>query len=266
MSDIKTKFTLNPNYKNFAPQATQIELATLSDVDNLGLFCLLIPFLILIAFCFVGLAVIAALSIGRETLFKYDSQIITAQVMNCEIGYVEGRAFPRLNYTFKVENQTYKGNVSDRNIDRYSCENYPSDTTLQLRYLRSDPRFSRETDYRDDYSSFFSTVTCIGSMIMLWITMSLSRALYRYLEATSIAGQLKRTGILLEGELVSIRGMFRAKGSYVVVAHYKFMSPHSSLITGYSEAHRSDLKGSPLPLIGTPVTILYADDHSHMML
>jgi len=91
--------------------------------------------------------------------------------------------------------------------------------------------------------------------------------------------QLVKTGVILNGTIANIRikeqrfsyrdkdfQMKEYRGTYYIVVTYTFKTPDQRMISGEQIRIREDLRDRPLPPIGTPIRVLYADDHTHVML
>lgn len=79
---------------------------------------------------------------------------------------------------------------------------------------------------------------------------------------------LRRQGEIRDGEVIQCLGKKegQSKHGLVVSVRYKFLSPQGIELAGKQVALRNDLIGKPLPEPGTPVTVLYANDHIHCIL
>ncbi|MFN8374501.1 MAG: DUF3592 domain-containing protein [Anaerolineae bacterium] len=77
--------------------------------------------------------------------------------------------------------------------------------------------------------------------------------------------RLAASGETLSGELTSASGGKDDYDHFQVVFRYTFLSPAGQTLRGTAYAQRDDLLNA-LPAPGTPVVVLYVDDHIHMAL
>ncbi len=121
------------------------------------------------------------------------------------------------------------------------------------------------------------TLVILSIGLGAWILLNRMRPKVRRIHR--LYQRLRLTRTVIDGELISLewRGydysyrdrMFRKYTviDYVITARYQFVSPTTgNVITGRVQRKRRDLKRVPLPPLGTPVRVLYADDEAHMML
>jgi hypothetical protein len=114
--------------------------------------------------------------------------------------------------------------------------------------------------------SVIAFVAYISGMAICYIV---GRALYRNIGRAFYALRNRfyaiPTGVFLEGEVTAVSGYSLSRtGAYYVRIWYQFMGPSKKMVKGYVEAQRQDLKKN-LPAVGTPITVLYGDEHNSMM-
>jgi hypothetical protein len=69
------------------------------------------------------------------------------------------------------------------------------------------------------------------------------------------------------GETISSKGYTDSDDDYQVTLRYCFQSPTTGKrIECTDQGQRNALKGIPLPEPGTPLAIMYADDHTYRVL
>lgn len=177
----------------------------------------------------------------------------------------------RASYSYVVDGQTFTGEHSIANLGS-RCEEYPAGVTYAGLYLLSNPAESRVVDERVStaawyrimsYAAFtFTGVSCgyVGIALILHLLLGLIGSL-RYL-------RLKSKGILLDGELVDIKEekVGRYKTDHRLNVTYRFQTPDGRTLTRKQCKIRNDLRLVKLPAVGTPVSVLYADDDAVVML
>ena len=80
--------------------------------------------------------------------------------------------------------------------------------------------------------------------------------------------KLRRTGTLIDGEIVKVEREEPRElhGPHYVIVTYKFETPDGRNLIRMMKNERYDLRNQNLPGIGTPVVVLYANDHAVIML
>ncbi len=78
--------------------------------------------------------------------------------------------------------------------------------------------------------------------------------------------KLTRDGQLIYGTITHFRSYTDSEGDLMVDAHYQFVTPRGSTFQNEERRVRNDLAGQPLPSVGTPVAIWYADDKTYRIL
>lgn len=269
---VKAKFTLDPAYRSFMPGKTTLKFETLSPLTDVSCGCAALVMMVLLP---VFLLVITALlyKAGEDVLFQLDGRDITASVTTCEMRrHAQRIKTPFVTYTYEVNGSTYSGDSPLPRI-AFDCDRYPVGTPLPVRYTALNPSQSRvlmDGIYPPALESLLLDLFIVvcGIPFLLAIFYGGIRSVIQYRHSKKIYPRLAQEGILLEGEITAIRGEERGKSvkNYYVIVEYAFLSPGKHRLTGQVEAIRGELQGKELPPIGTPVTILYADDNAHVML
>jgi hypothetical protein len=79
-------------------------------------------------------------------------------------------------------------------------------------------------------------------------------------------GRLYAQGQLLQGVILSVKGVGREQQDYLLEVEYRFTAPNGVEMTHKQRVVRDDLQAQPLPLVGTPVNVLYIGERSYMVL
>lgn len=258
MGDVKSKFTLHPQHKNFALGESEIDIQTLSPhlTSMRGCFTALMGavFMLLISLCLVTTVVSDVMTDQR---YAREGKEATAIVMACEFE----PKMSRLTYTYTVGETSY---THVEYVDHRICYELAIGTAIHIVYLMSEPATARHID-RDNFP--VNTIFLMLFICCLVIPFQCIRLMRRYLYGRYTRRTLAAAYHLLEGEITAINGYNPYKhDAYYVRVWYTFEAPRKKVLKGYAEAHRQDLKGQDLPPVGTPITVLYADNGSHMML
>ena len=275
MSTVKTKFTLHNNHKDFKLGISQVTsksvlpytyrmnpiMLILSTVTSIAIF-------MLIVFGILGFLV-------DRFLFNHFSEVVDAQIIACEVQYSsKGGYTPKLTYSY-VWNQTSFTDTAlmmgaHNNPD--FCEN-TLNKTIAIRVLTPNPKRTQpllaEASTLPLEGVIIIVVVLIGLLIFRDAVYESAESVMLHISAAIAPRRLNREGIILEGEIIYVVGFFSEPPKpypYVIGVIYRFENADKQQLTGYAEARRDDLKDSELPPIGTPVAVLYADDHAHMML
>jgi hypothetical protein len=270
MSTVKTTFTLHENYKDFT--LSKLEEKTLvpyslqftSERLLIQLIGMVFP-LIFLFYSFINGLVFPVL------LDRFGQQS-TAQVTECRMQQTKTGEVPHLYYTYFWKEQTFTGSQYIYGTsDRWAfCAQYAS-KTIPIRVLVLDPNHSSlliegAVPSLTDNLGQIAMLVFFGGLIFA-IFYNILYSVVIQIRARSAYPRLLRQGIVLEGEIVTIRGWTHSKTrAYIVSIVYSVESPRKKYLTGRAQARRDDLKGAELPSIGSPVAVLYADDHAHMML
>ncbi|MFN8530448.1 MAG: hypothetical protein U0670_17740 [Anaerolineae bacterium] len=67
-------------------------------------------------------------------------------------------------------------------------------------------------------------------------------------------------GEITKARLIDVGAKYRL---WRLSIDYCFTSPDGKQIIGKTKAHRNDLEGKALPTEGTPIKVLYLNDHYH---
>jgi hypothetical protein len=270
MMPVKTKFTLHSQYEDFKLNVLRHELKNLDQSTSkdsiifLSLKAIFAGFMLLAGVCTVYFLAIVPF------LFQHFSHETTAQVIECEmIKTKQYGPVPSLTYTYIWNDQPFVDHNSIYGYGMPECDSYLNQTAA-IRVLEPDPNQTRliaaETSHpvREDIGMFIAGLSmgafgAIGLYLFLYAIVQNMRAKHNFLRHT-------RSGVLLEGEIISIHGNRQVTTqAYIVTIVYGFEA-HKQYLTGRAEARRDDLYKAPLPPVGTPIAVLYADDHAHMML
>jgi hypothetical protein len=257
MSDVKSKFTLYAEYKDFVPRKTPIVFKSLSPRLNSVSQCLpmaFITFFILPLFLFWLIG-----SIGMKLTqdrFVREGNELTGIITSC--APVKSTQNVRVYYSYTFSSVRF----SDSQILNGPCENYVAGDSMKI-----SPGGANQL--------IVPFMMICGIPLVLLFLYQYVKTFIDFFYAWPNRSRLRTKGVLLEGEITSIsdnkhklrtRRPLERTTTYRIFIEYQFETPRKKILTGYTEAHRQDLLYQPLPPVGTPVTVLYADDHTHLML
>jgi hypothetical protein len=265
MSTVKT-FTLHENYKDFKPSQTEISLETLVPYSAQGPIGCLLPLLMFAGLMFITCIATIYHETGVPLLFQHFSQETVAQVIVCQVSETKPNNYVlQLAYSYTWNSRPLVGQANLYGHNPEGCASYLNQT-IAIRVLEPDPNQTRIAAQMSPAILLTFIAVVMGGFgaygVYLFLYVIILRIRVRFSHP-----RLTRAGILLEGEILSVRGYSPNKTrDYVVLVKYGFETPRKKYLKGYVEAKRNDLSATSLPPVGTPVAILYADDHAHMML
>jgi len=113
----------------------------------------------------------------------------------------------------------------------------------------------------------FTVVMCFTLIGGIWVALGemarLPGGIQYNLQQLREARDRLHFGILLDGEIMDVAGGKRGDG--LITIYYEFYNPEQKRLVGSSFAYRLDLEGR-VPLIGTPIHVLYINDYAHEVL
>ncbi|HEX2905801.1 MAG TPA: hypothetical protein VHO69_03000 [Phototrophicaceae bacterium] len=263
-----TPFILDPYYNNFQPQSqmTPFKAKTIGYIGNP------VPWQLWgLALFYIFMGALMTLGIGywlfREYQFHQSGHDLMVTVGSCEMVSGPKVAIPELAYTYTIAGKTYPSRSSLQSKQGH-CSDYPIGMELKARYLDT---ISPEVVVTDERVAQ-TTAEKIGVMVIaipvmlfcdagaVLLTLSI---IYHPINKRRYERLLKH-GLLLEGEIVQIRG--HRKSGYFVTVRYRFCVPDDRVLWGKQSHEREDLRKQELPPPGTPVKVYYADQHAYVML
>jgi hypothetical protein len=277
MIDAKNSFILHHEYKHFTPGTSELVFDTLIPYENevkkeggwwavIGLFLiLLLPFVMSLFFIYNTLII--------PLLFERFSTETTGQVVDCRIAERKIGDVPIITYAYTWNNRAYRGSSDIVGAGTSDCSAYQNQT-LTIIVLSVDPARSFPKIAQTPYFHSQESALLAGSLFLAFASLLFA---FQFLQTVLIYRRVGRifprlkNGTLLPGKILKVSG-YRTKNIigyrprvYVVTVTYEFETPSKRRLTGRAQAIRPELKDD-FPPVGTPVSVLYADDHAHMML
>lgn len=267
----KSKFLLNPNYRDFIPRKSKLDFKSLDAGNGWACGCMSV---VLPTFILASLLIPIALTFWLWDYWRFGTSGIDviATITECQIQQQgEDGSAPSIVYAYTFNGKTYKNRhtVWWRAVN---CDDFPIGTRLDAQYLLRDPSHSRITDADANTTLFwsitqFAGIIC-GGVLMIGFTSLGIMEVIKYILARRSYPLLRKKSILLEGEI--IKAEHKKRGEYndlhYVKITYEFETPDGRILTRSLSRRREDLKDKELPAAGTPVTVLYADDYAVIVL
>lgn len=167
-----------------------------------------------------------------------------------------------LIYQFNVNGSDTKF-TRKQAVRHATYEQHPEGSPVTVAYLPNNPNISRLAG-KDSDDSVMQTSLPV-SIFMVFFTGAFMVFLLRPVARDR---WLARNGRILEGKVVKCDGrMAGSKHRYFrLMVQYQFLSPSGLTLSGKQDARRDDMRYKLRPGPGTPVAVLYADDHNYKML
>lgn len=162
-----------------------------------------------------------------------------------------------ITYAFTVES-------SDGTTATYQREQYVPKAIyergigapLEVRFLPDDPSISRFNPHKPDYGM----TLIFGGAFLAMLGLS-GLFIWDYLSKKRLA----ESGKLIEGQFLSCQ-LSSVKNNFQMKTVYTFQSPSGKSIMGKQTDICNHMRGQLLPEVGTPVAVLYVNDHLYKML
>lgn len=248
-------FVLDRDYINFEPGSTYLKRSTVINarfIQNcLKALAVLLVFLVLLAIVLIHASF-------RDSLFRYSAQTADGLIESCELRNTRTGYARFVAYRFTVGELVYQ----DEARIPGDCTAYPAGSALSVRYITDNPQQSMPVPAlfleAKEYAGLLSWILPLNLIITLTIVI----VFYRRWQALR---RLRRRGVVLAGEVVRLEKI-ATRSNIIVKIEYRFTVPRKRVLTGKAEAMRNDFRRKDPAVIGTPVTILYADDNAYVML
>lgn len=165
----------------------------------------------------------------------------------------------RANYEYVV-NTANGGSTSYSGSDVVygACTPATATTPIQIRYLPSEP--SRSDGVGGDAD------TRVQVIVGLAITGCYVLGVIAYCISWRRLKRLENEGRVVQGSIVSYGKRIPWLPQRYVIAHYQFTNDVGTVLKGRYPILLKRLEGKPLPPVGTPMAVVYADDRTYQAL
>lgn len=248
ISDI---FLLNPAHKNFLlGKSRKLEAASGFAGGCLTLF--MVPFVL------VGIGVIIFAAVEWNKIMQINRSSVTAQaeVIDRRNGTdSDGDDYYKVTYRFYVQDRAFR---NERNVNASQYKEMTRGSRVPIVYARADPTISYLQGENQSSTPLFATFfgVCWNGFVFLLIGGALVNSRRNK--------RLEREGALLKGTVVEASGYEDSDNDYNVKLKYAFRTPNGKEIVRQESHTRNDMKSGKtrerLPLAGTQVAVLFADD------
>jgi hypothetical protein len=263
----KNTFYLDPDYENFIPREMQLKQSTVG--ANWGMTVLTLFFIV---FCgFVGIAIISLASAKVWNYWRFSVKgsetgaIITACEDDADSNY------PKITYVYMVDSVIY--NTQYEVTRQYArCGQFQLNTQIPIQYYLNNPAQSRAIPPDLDMSSLFWMVLFVLANIFYLLPFCLMAVLFGIVSIVKARYQyslLQSEGALLDGEV--IKAEYKKKtvknvDYFNLSVTARFKTPDGRLLKREFKGVTEYFISREIPLSGTPVQLLYANDHAVIML
>jgi hypothetical protein len=260
------RFYLDPEYQNFETGEVGLKLKTFAPLAGDLFNILIVP----LVFGWIALLFGYALLVGiwRDIDYQFNGTDAVATIIHCERIRKEGKTDYwelELNFTYDTPNGRLQG--VETFTDNRQCVDLPTEVAMQfLSYYPSQARITDAELAPEPLLKLADYIIMGGGIILGFYGFTFQmRENWLLIGALTKRPRLQAKGVLLEGELIQIERHIHIRTHYLI-AEYRFTSPTGVERQGKQMAEREDLRGKNLPLAGAPVTVLYADDQTYVML
>lgn len=264
MSD---KFVLDTDYRYFIPRKTRLSLTPRLPLG----YVLFVTCVAIITILFSIFAANRAYSNHAfEQRFVDEGVKTQATVTACQYRYTGKGSVTDLTFTYGVNEIEYESTKSERG----DCGDYYAGMIFDAIYLSSDPKQIRLIFPQSPFENgvvliinFIFDVMAIGVLLIMFlggIFIGLF-SLFDYGFCTWRIHMLRHYGDLVQGTITGIEEEQLSSGKQITVL-YQFSNPANKTISGKQIVDFYKLPNNRIPIIGTEVTVLYANDFAHMVL
>ena len=244
-------FLLNPAHKNFLQgKSRQLEPSSIFARGCMMIF--MVPFIL------VGIGIILFTAVEWNNLLQISRSSVTAQaeVISRRTGSdSDGDDYYKVTYQFRVADRAFK---NERSVNSSEYDRLKAGVRVPIVYAANNPTISYlQSENRNTLPLFLTLFgVCWNGIILSVIVAGLG--------ARQKNQRLERDGVLLKGTIVEISGREDSDNDYIVKLKYAFRTPNDRELVKQESCTRNDLKRGKqkerLPLTGTPVAVLYAND------
>lgn len=244
-------FLLHPEHRNFVLGKSTY----LGRTNVVGVGCL---------FIFFGLFLcVGTLFLGLSLRDTYEWFMISRQGVSNSAQYIDRRISSGDDsdsyfVSFKYRHNGIEYSREQRvNWDIYNRAEIGGRTDIV--YVPSNPQFAKVAGTNSPPTAMLLFVL-VWNAIVYTIIFFVLRQYFRM-------KFLKRNGKLLQGQIIRSTQSTDTDGDLSLKIEYAFYVAESkNRITKTESAQRNDLKGKPLPVLGTPVVVLYYNEQRYMLL
>jgi hypothetical protein len=255
-------FLLYPQHKGFQSGISVLNFETLPTSLKSPYDCLITGVRILFWIVLgCGCLALCANRFGLDQRFMNEAEDISVEVWGCTMKSVSKSASkPRVYFRYSLNDAVHVGEWMLTGPD---CDAYPAGTILSASYIPSEPALIRPSQVLalDQELSLYIGLACLLPFILIPIL----RGLYRlgvYRRARWVHVHLQTNGELVAGTIISVwMSNLEDKGTPMEI-RYQFMAPNKKLLLGWA----TDQSRRQPPPIGTSILVLYADEHTYIML
>jgi len=163
--------------------------------------------------------------------------------------------------TFQFLDSSERSTNHTQKVSKESYNRLRVGQKVAILYVRDNPTVAQLTGKDKDDTAFNSNVG--GGLVFGGIGAMMA---IMGLVITTRTMRLQSKGQILKGTVLKADSSFSSKSGYSVIIKYQVISPTGKTLVRKGSATRNDLKGTPLPVKGTPVYVAYVNDSLFRML
>lgn len=244
-------FLLNPSHRDFVLGKSNV----LSRSSFAGTGCL-----VLFMSFFVGIGLFVLMGVFKETyewfMISQRGVTITAEYTDRRISSGDESDNYYVSFRYTHNDREY---AREQRVDWYTYNAAESGLSVPIVYVPSNPQLAKVAGTNNPPTGILVFVLVWNGIV--WTVIYFGVRQYRRHKF------LERNGKMLRGEILESTHSTDSDGDLSLRVEFAFQSPQSSRrLTKTDRAQRNDLKGKRPPAPGTPIVILYYNDHQYMLL
>jgi len=217
----------------------------------------------------------AALTLAAAATYFYQAnakerllsslQTVTATVSGCA---GPGR-FQNIRFHYTVEGKAYDQSAYWRGTEFVGPSGLTdacTAPTIRLNYLAGDPNrwsvapISPITRQEREATTISAFYVIIGPFF-LFVASIFSLTGYALRKTKEKQERLAKEGVILKAELIKAKEDTTEDSPFNIRCEYRFTNPRGEVLTGKTSGIRPDVKKKDYPPPGTPMLVLYVNDH-----
>jgi Protein of unknown function (DUF3592) len=215
-------------------------------------------------FVLVGVCVLGA-SIDKTIEWwqlQQDGIDISAKVMNLEVDEDSDGDTYYATYRFALNTtEGYRAYAKTKSVGKQIYYTLEKGGSVIVRYLKSNPNISRV----GGAETFPSEALTFGGFALIWDSI-VGVVIWAFVRGFLLDREFATKSQLLSGTLTHASKTLDSDDDLQLKLIYQFRAPDGEIISGNVSSTRNDLKGQPMPAIGTPVVVAYIDKKKHKIL
>jgi Protein of unknown function (DUF3592) len=187
---------------------------------------------------------------------------ISAKVMNLEVDEDSDGDTYYATYRFGLNTtEGYRAYAKTKSVGKQIYYTLEKGGSVVVRYLKSNPNIARVGGAETMPSGAIS----LGIFALIW-NLIVGLLIWAFMRGFLLDREFATKSQLLNGTLTHASHTLDNDDDLWLKLTYQFHTPKNEIISGTISRIHNDLKGKPMPVIGTPVVVAYIDEKKHRIL